>query len=278
MPDPNRFAEGLAFGQQILEQRGKKRGQELLRSILSPEQFAFSQVPGGLGYLGGQERLSSAEEAERRKYQDLSPEHRELAKIVDIYGGGDIGQEVARGKGLLEQEEPEEPTVKEMMGRQEKQLLKMFEAGEFNAENYKENLSKFAQRRVEDMGMFPAEEKPEKGKTLSAKDQFIRRMIRSTPPSQADEVDRKTMLGYKWRMGAKKDEWLPPENMSAQDILTILLTGGMSEETPPDEPTTPEFYGATSIAELKGKLNSDPEITESMKTRMLKDARKAGLE
>lgn len=160
MPDPNRFAEGYGLGQQILEQRGKKRGQEFLRSLLSSKEYAFSQVPGGLGYLGGLERLSATEEAGRRRIEAIPEELRPFLPIAEEFGQ-ETARPFMRKAGVLPEKEP---TVKEMMGKQEKVLLGMLEKGEFTAQNYKEKLSPFAQRRVEEMKLFPGAEKPKKPK------------------------------------------------------------------------------------------------------------------
>ena len=61
----------------------------------------------------------------------------------------------------------EEPTFEGELKGQKKVLWDMFKRGEFNAQNYKQKLSPFAQRQVEEMKLFPEAEKPPAPEKLS---------------------------------------------------------------------------------------------------------------
>lgn len=178
------------------------------------------------------------------------------------------------------QKEPEKPTEvrRQWTAKQVNLVRKMFESGEVNQENYKKDLSAFAQQIAEDEGFVKAPEKPPKGKELGATEQRIITILQKKPSGTAKHnvlwMNRK---GFEIDEG--KDEW-KPRTVDAMDFFQMMMGGGTSKETPEGKskvPTKPEYYGATSIAELEGALDSDPEITESMKAKILENARNAGL-
>lgn len=219
---------------------------------------------------GYQKKLSEVEGYDFYKYlRDV--EKRSEGESAELY-------ERIFGQPWIE-EEAEKPTEvrRQWTAKQVNLVRKMFESGKVNQENYKKDLSPFAQKIAEDEGFVKAPEKPPTGKELGATEQRIITILQKKPSKTAKHnvlwMNRK---GFE--VDEEKDEW-KPRTVTAQDFFEMFMGGGTSEETPEGKaktPAKPEYYGATSLAELEHAIR-EAGFSEDKIKKILEDARNTGL-